>query len=294
MNMTNPLDSEQEERSLLDQLLEDSRLYKSGKDYLDLLDFISRMPNFAPFNALLLQIQKPGLRFAASKHEWRAAFQAEVKEGARPLLILWPCGPVALVYDVVDVVGGNIPIDVQSFVAKGPITKDLISKFIEKMRKKEIFVQPVDVGDTSAGSIRVLMPPADNKTRGAYGIKINANHPPAVHFVTIAHELAHLFLGHLGKDIKRNIRDRRSKTHAEKELEAETVAFLVAKRNAVESRSETYLANYVDNHKTTDNLDFYQITRAAGQIETLLGIAAHTLFEPPPVARRPKLQAELW
>ena len=53
-------------RSLLDQLLADARLYKSGKDYKELLDFVVRLPNFAPFNAMLLQVQKPGLRFAAS------------------------------------------------------------------------------------------------------------------------------------------------------------------------------------------------------------------------------------
>ena len=101
-------DGEEQARSLLDQLLEDSRLYKSSEDYLKLLEFIARMRNFAPFNALLLQIQKPGLQFAASRHDWRERFQADVREDARPLLILWPFGPVALVYDVIDLVSGNI------------------------------------------------------------------------------------------------------------------------------------------------------------------------------------------
>jgi hypothetical protein len=81
---------EDDERSLLDQLLADSRLYKSSQDYFDLLKFIARMRNMAPFNALLLQIQKPGLRFAASKYDWRERFGTEVREDARPLVILWP------------------------------------------------------------------------------------------------------------------------------------------------------------------------------------------------------------
>src|SRR6266496_2723172 len=53
-------------RSLLDQLLADARLYTLGKDYKKLLDFVVRLRNVAPFNAMLLQVQKPGLRFAAS------------------------------------------------------------------------------------------------------------------------------------------------------------------------------------------------------------------------------------
>ncbi len=53
-------------RSLLDQLLADARLYTLGKDYKELLDFVVRLRNVAPFNAMLLQVQKPGLRFVAS------------------------------------------------------------------------------------------------------------------------------------------------------------------------------------------------------------------------------------
>lgn len=46
-------------RSLLDQLLTDSRLYTRSQDYKNLLEFVARMRNFAPFNAMLLQVQKP-------------------------------------------------------------------------------------------------------------------------------------------------------------------------------------------------------------------------------------------
>ncbi len=51
-------------RSLLDHLLTESKLYKSGEAYKALLDFSVRMRNFAPFNAMLIDIQKPGIRFA--------------------------------------------------------------------------------------------------------------------------------------------------------------------------------------------------------------------------------------
>jgi hypothetical protein len=55
-------------------LLSDSRLYTKSKDYKDLLDFVIRLRNFAPFNAMLLQVQKPGLSYAASAYDWRERF----------------------------------------------------------------------------------------------------------------------------------------------------------------------------------------------------------------------------
>ena len=56
-------------QALLDQLLIDSRLYTKSKDYKELLDFAIRLPNVAPFNAMLLQIQKPGLKYVASAYD---------------------------------------------------------------------------------------------------------------------------------------------------------------------------------------------------------------------------------
>lgn len=93
---SDPLETEAT-RSLLDQLVADSRLYTSGKDYKDLLDFVVRLRNFAPFNAMLLHFQKPGLTYATSAREWQERFGRWPKEGSRPLLILWPFAPVALV-----------------------------------------------------------------------------------------------------------------------------------------------------------------------------------------------------
>ena len=78
---------EETAKSLITNLLDQSRLYHLSKDYIELLDFVARLPNFAPFNAFLLNLQKPGLRFAASQYDLQKRFQREVKEGSRPLLM---------------------------------------------------------------------------------------------------------------------------------------------------------------------------------------------------------------
>ncbi len=263
------------ERNLLDQLLVDSRLYKSSKEFKELLDFTIRLRNMAPFNAMLLQIQKPGLNYAASAHDWRHRFQRTVKEKSRPLLIMWPFGPVALVYDMLDTEGADLPKDAFAFYAAGKIDDKRIATFTEILSKQHIFIKPYDQGDNDAGFIRRLTTAPDKKTHSTYELGMNRNHTVAMRFVTLAHELGHLFLGHLGDDKKLQIQGRRPE-HRIREIEAESVAYIVCSRNGVESRSQKYLSGYIASGETTEALDLYAITRAAGHIERLLHLSKST------------------
>lgn len=273
-------------KSLLDQLLIDSRLYSRSQDYKNLLDFVVRLRNFAPFNAMLLQIQKPGLSHVASAHDWRQRFDRAPKEGAGPLLILWPFGPVALVYDVLDTEGTPLPDGVISFFARGSISKERLETFALFLWRKKIERYLVDAGDRHAGLIRVVTRGGTQKDFTHYRIHINRNHEAPVQFATLAHELGHLFLGHLGPDPRLNVPERPRMDHGQRELEAESVAYLVCARNGVDCKSEQYLSDYVSQHTTIDDIDLYQIMRAAGQIETLLGLTGHTKFEKPQPAGR--------
>jgi hypothetical protein len=262
-------------RSLLDQLLTDSRLYRRSKNYKDLLDFVVRLRNFAPFNAMLLQVQKPGLRYAASAHDWLVRFGRGPKEGARPLLILWPFGPVALVYDVMDTEGRDLPRDVACFFASGSIDQKRLTSFMPLLAKSKVGWCWVDAGDSKAGQIRVIKRAQNDNEFVEYRIYVNKNHAVAVQFATLAHELAHLFLGHLGPDKRLKVSARTPLDHSQLELEAESVAFLVCARDGVSSTSETYLANYVARNMTVENSDIYQVMRAAGQVESLLELNMH-------------------
>ncbi len=269
------------ERTLLAELLESSRLYRSGKDYLEMLDFVSRLRNFAPFNAMLLQIQKPGLTYAASAYDWKTRFNRTINEGARPLLILWPFGPVALVFDVLDTDGDPLPADIaRTFHAMGALTKEIVESYAARLDRRGIHTDFIEAGDANAGKIEVVQRSQQEKRKPDYQVRINANHDPNVQFVTLAHELGHLFLGHLGPDKYLKIAKRPALNVNQRELEAESLAYLVAKRRGVASKSESYLTDHVRADTTVDKLDIYQLLKSAGQVETTLGIAAETLFEP--------------
>ncbi len=257
-------------RSLLGQLLQDSRLYKSSKSYAELLQFVTRLRCFAPFNAMLLHVQKPGLTHAASAKDWYDRFGRTVKENARPLLILWPFGPVALVYDLQDTEGKELPSGAFAFPARGPMTSADTNRMRGRMAAHHISSAYFDGGDAKAGAIRFTGMTGGERSSRRYSMQINSNHSYPTQFVTIAHELGHLFLGHLGKDEKLRIPERSYPGKDQSELEAEAVACIVAARNGVDSESERYLASFVNKDTNVDALDLYGVMRSAGQIETLL------------------------
>jgi len=212
-------------------------------------------------------------------HGRRAGTAGFIQNRCSP--VLWPFGPVALVYDVLDTEGKPLPQDVASFFGHGSFDEKLIASFVPIVTKKNIEWSWVDAGDKSAGSISVVKRTTSDKEHSQYRMRINRNHLPAVQFATLTHELGHLFLGHLGADKHFEIPNRTQLTQTQRELEAESVAFIVCGHNGVKSKSETYLTNYISQNTVIEDIDIYQVMRAAGKIESLLGLAATTKYQNP-------------
>ena len=104
-------------------------------------------------------------------------------------------------------------------------------------------------------------------------LKVNRNHPRSTRFTTIAHELGHLYLGHLGADAKPRIPNRRRVPERMQEIEAESVAYLVGHRNGVEPGSDAYLAEYIKAGEPIGRtLDVERVVRAAGAVERAMGL----------------------
>ncbi|MGQ0619469.1 MAG: ImmA/IrrE family metallo-endopeptidase [Panacagrimonas sp.] len=117
------------------------------------------------------------------------------------------------------------------------------------LRKTRIDGQAIAYGQSLAGHVRVAVgrtwKTANGAKRRDYAIRVNAAHDPNVQFATLAHELVHLYLGHLGRDDRLDIKSRRGLGHTVEELEAETVAYLVCERQGVRNESESYLATFI-------------------------------------------------
>lgn len=268
--------TDQTSQALIDQLISATKLYSSSSARKALLDFTIRFRAFAPFNAMLLHIQKPGLTFAATAKDWKSRFNRVPKSNARPLLILRTMGPVDFVWDIQDTKGDAVPCDAFAFPTFGNMTEIQFSEFISRLRSQRIEIEVLKTGDAQAGWINLVSESDKPSGKNQYRLAYNSNHPVQTRFVTVAHELAHLYLGHMGSDRGRRVSDRKQVNRSLKEAEAETVAYIVAMRNGIEPRSERYLYNYIE---ALDYVNLYSVTRAANAVETVLGISAAELWK---------------
>jgi len=256
--------NEERDRAIIDQLIADTRAAVKK-----LLDFTVRLRHIAPFNAMLLHIQKPGLSFAARPRDWWERFERRPKPDARPLVILRNFGPVEFVYDILDTEGKDVPEAAFSFPTYGYVPAQFLADAETRLWKSRIEILPLDRGDYTAGHARRVTSRQDRTELENFEIGVNRNHPEPTQVVTLLHELAHIYLGHCGRDEKRGVKLYRPADEALREVEAETVAYLVAKRTGLSPRSESYLDRY---QGAFDRLDLHRILKVASAIEKLLDL----------------------
>lgn len=264
----------------LDELFQRVGFYSASHDFRELCGFIRRFPKIGPYNALLLHIQRPGCTFVATAKEWKTDFNRTVKPGARPLVILRPFGPVNFVFDLQDTDGPD------------PFPEDLLEPFKIHDRSREaecryaldrllnavpaegIAFYPSDFSTAAAGYIETAGIGSWQKFRGHqlkvhYNLVVSRNLPPVEMFASVLHELGHLYCGHLGTVDKRAWPDRKHITDAGiKEFEAECVSWIVCSRMGIDSESEKYLADYLDQNSRIPDISLEVILKAAGMIET--------------------------
>ena len=169
-------------RATIDQLIAQTELYSSSAAFEELLAFVVRLRGFAPFNAMLLHIQKPGLTHAATTADWLARFGRKPKADARPLLILRAMGPVDFVFDVLDTDGPKLPDAAFTFPVLGDLTPAQFSEMLAEARRQKLELKFIDAGDAVAGRVELLERAKTKSGKNAYRIIINQNHTPPVRF----------------------------------------------------------------------------------------------------------------
>ena len=274
----------------LDDLFSIARRYRATQAYKELVDFVARFRFYSPFNALLIHVQKPGSTFVAPAHRWRDKYKREIVPGAQPIVILQPMGPVMFVFDVSQTEptedAPELPSEVTNpFPTSGAAIGRGLPRAIENGKRDGVRVRSASLGSQGAGSIRVSSKvgisqkfkagmdrarrPTYVEVPVRYDLLVNSKHSPEARYATLAHELAHLYCGHLGSPDARWWPDRRGLKEEEREFEAESISYIVCTRFGIKTSSAEYLASYFDSNAEVPSISLELVMKTAGLIESM-------------------------
>ncbi len=238
--------------------------------WTELLNRISKSTHMAPFNLMLADIQRPGARYVAFRKDW-VRLGRQVKPGAIPIIVLWPFCPVRCAFDLSDTTGPETDDAVldQMFGDPLPVNTDSVSKLARRALKEDhIEVQFSALGSTRAGDAQATgAETARNGTeqKPKWVVRIASHSSDGARLTTIIHELAHIYLGHLGGNGNK-WPPRRPDRLDVCEFEAEAVSFIVGRRFGLNTASADYLRGYIKGD-TIEHMSVSAIARAAGRIE---------------------------
>ena len=143
---------------------------------------------------------------------------------------------------------------------------------VQNANRYGIAVEKVSYGEQYAGSATKLRQHENSGERISIGetegwrVRINQGSDDSTQFATLAHELGHIYCGHLGHHPKGYWSDCSDLTLAMKEIEAETVSYLICERANIQTRSAQYLMEYIQAEQIA-NIDIYRIMAAAQKVE---------------------------
>jgi len=254
----------------IDQLFRSALKKEKDLAFDKFIGFAREFNNLSVYNAMLVQLQRPGAAMVGSRRQWKEIGRYVLPD-AVPVVILWPFGPVQFLFELSDTEGKELPgREKNPLFARGDLPENLFKRTMEAAAKYEISVVETDqYGSNQAGTaaglgIHPVKMILDSKL--IFRVKLNAKHDLPTKFATLAHELGHIYCGHLGGDTKGRWPARRLSCEA-MELEAEAVAWLVCQRAGITTRSKEYLNSLID-EASLQRISMYTIYEAANRVES--------------------------
>lgn len=232
---------------------------RKSEEFQKMLDFVGKFSHIAPYNAMLIEMQKPGSVLVLKGKEWKQ-YGRFVKPNAQKLITLRQFGPVQCMFDISDTEPiPGIPLNDDAKIlemwdnslkkTEGEVDEKEFKTLIENLPSYGIYLDDsFNATNTFGGYVmpyehELSVPVNASQTfkyKSRFLISVNRNQNRTEKFHTICHELGHIFCRHQSYN-----RDKtRVLSIKEKEFEAETVAWLMCKRHGVNNASEEYLATY--------------------------------------------------
>ena len=208
--------------------------------------------------------------YVATPSDWMRQFERRVKPDARPLVMLRPFGPVMFLYDIADTEGEQPPPAdlLKPFDAKGALDPMIWSNTEKNCARDRIRIVPRDMQLNSAGWACCTRAPGPKQVP-ELEVTYNKNQKPSEAYCTLAHELAHIYLGHVCGHPRRKWPDRRNEAKDVREFEAESVAYIVCARQGIMTTAPQYLADYLGHNDVIPAIDIHRVLVVASKIEEM-------------------------
>jgi hypothetical protein len=252
--------------STIDALVQQSKVYRNSEAFREMVDFMGRFRDYAPFNNMLVRVQNPSCSFYATAKDWRYRFERQLIEDARPLLILAPMHPVMLVYDLDQTEGKPVPKELLEFSAvKGECNPLWLSHLVASAEGHRIKVDFKELSSTNAGF-------ATSRASGGWKMRVAIDQrlDQASRLGVLCHELAHILLGHLGTDRDLWWPSRSNLTQRTVEIEAESAAHIVLTRLGLRGSSAEYLSRHLKGNELPPSVSIDLIAKVAGHLEKMV------------------------
>jgi len=252
----------------------DKRIEKvqNSKQFKKILESFSKFHNYSYQNNILIHMQKPNATFVAGYKQWEDKFNRHVKKGENGIAILAP-----YTYKKKETKIKTVEID-------GEFVEKEVEETVKKTYFKTVYV--FDVSQTKGEQLPTIDTSLENKksdllkllkkfsyteeikvktktlsgTLKGYSdggkIVLNNNTNNTEKASILVHELAH--------ELLHNKEDRRNLNKEVKEMEAESVSFIVMNHFGIKTKSDKYLALYKKSYDLEESL--FRIKKISSKI----------------------------
>lgn len=235
----------------------------------EFLDAVSRFHRYSVSNTMLILHQRPDATRVAGFRDWQENFERTVKKGEKAIWVLAPCR----YRKVTEANDGSETEEERLFFRPVPVFD--LSQTEGPPLPEAPTIAPTDTRtEAPAGMHEALSAwvgakgftladkalPEDHYGQTNFAAKtvtLNATHDSAQRALTLAHEVAHIALGH----------DSCDKARQEREIEAESLAYIVGRHfGLADAGSFSYVAHWArgDSEKVRKTAD--SVVKAAGRV----------------------------